>query len=62
MNAILEGHLNLLIGRNREIMEKRVAVCSPCVFLSVTGSCIKCGCGVRAKASVLQEKCKIGKW
>lgn len=62
MSPILEGYWNLLTGRNKELMKVRCEICSGCVFLSVSGSCLRCGCGVRAKASVTQEKCPEGKW
>lgn len=63
VSDILEGYWKLLTGQNREVMKTRAEICYNCGFLNRTfGTCGRCGCGIKAKASLDQEKCPEGKW
>lgn len=41
----------------------RISVCNSCPFSSQNKkTCLKCGCNVKAKASLALAKCPLGKW
>src|SRR5690606_37672550 len=42
--------------------ERRLAICRACPLLREDGRCGACGCGVRAKAAWLSERCPEGRW
>lgn len=60
---IIQGHLNKLIGRNRELAERRLKICATCIFfIPSTLVCRRCGCPMEAKGTLERKKCPLGKW
>lgn len=46
-----------------EIKEERTEICRSCEFLfKPTFQCKKCGCAMKAKASLAGAECPVGKW
>ena len=46
-----------------DLAEYRLKICQACEFFKKNGSrCKKCNCFMRAKTSLEQAKCPIGKW
>lgn len=46
-----------------DLRMKRLMICKVCPeFDSGIGRCRKCGCYIRAKTALAQEKCPLGKW
>lgn len=73
MASILDialGHVNALIGRERELAEKRITICATsgpegarCLYFDhVNCKCLRCGCAMKAKGTLQREKCPIGRW
>lgn len=45
----------------QELIDSRLAVCRGCEFFK-DNRCAKCGCFMKAKASMVTAKCPLGKW
>lgn len=50
-----------LAGKNRDLMERRLAICETCPFRKWV-FCDDCGCELHAKGSDPEEKCPQNKW
>lgn len=83
---IVTGHVNEVLGLNKNLREERLKICVKCPLYSPRwgGQCnnrlwynketgdvstrfkegyVKgCGCRLRAKTTILDEKCPAGKW
>lgn len=60
--AIVEGYSNLVTGKNAELAQSRITICSGCEKFTKFGTCRLCHCVMRVKASIAQKKCPLGKW
>jgi len=47
---------------DREIAQKRIAVCLDCEFLNEENRCSVCGCHVEAKVRIYASHCPKAKW
>ena len=48
---------------SEDIAESRLKICQTCEFFKKNGSrCKKCGCFMKAKTSLEQARCPVGKW
>lgn len=45
----------------QELTESRLMICRACEFFQ-KNRCTKCGCFMKAKASMVTAKCPLGKW
>jgi hypothetical protein len=46
---------------DRELVEHRLSICHTCPFF--TGKrCLKCGCYMQLKGTLLNAKCPMGHW
>lgn len=63
---IIIGWWFVLINKTPDYYNERVAICSKCehiIKLTKNESmCDSCGCIIRAKARVKNEKCNLNKW
>jgi hypothetical protein len=48
---------------SKELIDKRLRICNGCVNLfKPTGNCKLCGCFVKVKTKLKNQKCPIEKW
>jgi hypothetical protein len=48
---------------DQEIVDKRFSICKGCeYFIKLTTQCTKCGCVMRAKTTLKNAECPVGKW
>lgn len=48
---------------DKEIIDKRFEICKSCVhFIKLTTQCTQCGCVMKAKTTLKDAECPIGKW
>ena len=51
------------IIHDKEIIKKRLDICSKCeFFISTTSQCRKCGCFMKVKARLANQVCPVDKW
>ena len=49
--------------KDQEKIDKRLEICRACDhFIKLTTQCTKCGCIMKAKATLKTAACPIGKW
>jgi hypothetical protein len=49
--------------KNKEKIEERMSICKSCPeFIKLTTQCKKCGCVMKAKTTLKDAECPIGKW
>jgi Family of unknown function (DUF6171) len=49
--------------KNQEIVDNRMSICHECpFFISFTTQCKKCGCFMKAKTTLKNAECPMGKW
>jgi len=65
--GILSGFKNLILDKNKDKAEKRIAICKDCEFIKYndTGKfyqCGKCGCVIEALVRQDYKVCQLGKW
>ena len=52
---------NVMI-HDQDVIDKRLATCNDCEFLTEKSRCEKCGCFMKVKARIATVACPIGKW
>ena len=86
-SSILTGHINEVLGLNKDLSKQRLQICSQCPLCEKTiagpicnrklwynvktnevsnkqkvGFKNGCGCRLKAKTSVTNAECPVGKW
>lgn len=65
LKEIFKGYYNLSTGANKDLKEKRLAICFTCPK-QVNNFCAKkrggCGCYLPGKASLPNQQCPDKKW
>lgn len=62
-SEIIKGFYNLATGKEKELMVKRLTICSDCDEIETSIlTCKKCGCYLPAKASNPKQVCPLKKW
>jgi hypothetical protein len=46
----------------KELADFRLDICKGCEYFSKKQTCKKCGCIMKAKTTLKNAKCPIGKW
>lgn len=63
---IIKGWSYRLLNKNEQLAKKRIAICNKChsrTHIDIIGDiCDECGCVLKAKARVEDEKCELNKW
>lgn len=62
---IIVGNWRNLTGYTSDIQKERLKICKTCehnVKFANTRICNLCGCILKSKASIENEKCLLGKW
>ncbi len=63
---IIVGFFNMIFKRRQALSNYRLDICRGCnerVKIKIIGDfCSLCGCKLKAKTTVLNEKCELGKW
>ena len=63
---IIKGWFYRITHKNKELVNKRLKICNTCKYRTqITKNiyvCSICWCELKAKASIKDEKCVIGKW
>lgn len=63
---IIIGTYNNIFNKEKELSKQRLIVCYMCKdkkYLFGLGCiCKKCGCILKSKTTILDEKCPAGKW
>ena len=63
---IIKGWANLLMGKKTCVSKTRMDVCRKCPhrkrIMGIMDVCAMCGCFLKAKTRVLEEKCPIRLW
>jgi len=60
--AIIEGAVNLILGKEEDLATSRIKICEPCPYRSRWGLCSLCTCSLSIKAHNPKEKCPINNW
>lgn len=63
---ISKGIYNYIFNKNKDISAKRTKICDNCKEIIIYGKdekiCGQCGCFIKLKTKVLEEKCPLNKW
>lgn len=54
-----------MLSKNKDISdlsENRMKYCRNCSYFTNTGQCAYCGCFLKLKTKIKEEKCPIGRW
>ena len=59
--------VNQARSTNENEYQKRLELCKGCEYFKIeafagTGQCLKCGCSIKYKLNIANEKCPVGKW
>lgn len=63
---IIKGWYFYLFNKNEKLANKRITICKECSSLEhidkLGDICGECGCVIKAKSRVKDEKCELNKW
>ena len=59
---IVKGFMYMAGGVNEELSKERMGICYQCTHIRAGISCEICGCILKAKTTLNEEACPIGRW
>ncbi len=63
IKGISKSILGIDIVNNQDLIDKRLSVCLQCDRMDKKNNrCLECGCFLKYKITLVDEKCPLGKW